>query len=861
MSTATVGYWYTMGVHLALCHGPVDAFLRIRTGTALLWSGLKISTESIEVNSPGLYGGEEKEGGVVGTINLRVGAANDPSNLYLGSKLPSQDYGVIPAFHNVASIVIEGAKIAANTPYLRPWHVMVRRLASSDWLTNYNGVDYSRIPQLTEEGVEPLYDANPAHIIRECILNPIWGLGYNLSDIDNGSFTEVAIALHSEGFGLSFVWSTSVSIHEFISTVIQHIDGSLFVSQSTGKFTLKLVRPLTPEAYAVVPEFNKTNILSVDSYDRTGVSDLINQVVLLWHDTLSDKQRSITVHNMATRELQGGVVSSTVDMPGISKPDLALKVANRELRKFSGAFSRITFVCDRSGYALVLGDVIRIAWEDYGIESELFRVAKIEYGTQDKTALRITCIEEIFHDTADIYSKPPESLTPQTIAAPAPCPNHSAFEAPYLLLYKEANLRNTDLSQIDTNAGFLVYVGDAPSTSAYSYDLYTRVSPASFTFKDKSRFCSNARIAAGLAQEWVSIITLLDAVHYEPLEVGALAHMGSEIIAVKAISGTVGSVTLLANQIAIDRGLYDTVPVTHGEERIWFTSNNYASDIIEYAEGVTVEAKASVLTGSGYLTLANAPTDTLLIKNRWFRPYPPGNVKMNGQACPVDSITARDVEITWESRNRLLQTTAYHVLQSDSSILAEAGTTYNIIVRDGNGDLLRAKSGIVGNSYTLRGNSFISPLTVQLWAVRDHVESYQKHSYTFTLNQTFDVVDCDSELASTVPVITSTDRIKFQFPNSKVNGVTPKVVQVLNLPAGKYKAPRAILGCVAGLGAATLELRKANGTVLATIGGTTGGIILRVAAAGFTLNKASNIEAVLYADASNHIATVKQLAV
>lgn len=43
---------------------------------------------------------------------------------------------------------------------------------------------------------------NPAHIIRECLTDPDWGLGYQASDVDDAAFTYAADLLYIENFGL-----------------------------------------------------------------------------------------------------------------------------------------------------------------------------------------------------------------------------------------------------------------------------------------------------------------------------------------------------------------------------------------------------------------------------------------------------------------------------------------------------------------------------------------------------------------------------------------------------------------------------------------------------------------------------------
>lgn len=71
----TVGYWYGLGAHLALCHGPVDAVTEIRVGERVAWSGNVTASQAISIDNPNLFGGEEREGGVQGAVDILMGEA------------------------------------------------------------------------------------------------------------------------------------------------------------------------------------------------------------------------------------------------------------------------------------------------------------------------------------------------------------------------------------------------------------------------------------------------------------------------------------------------------------------------------------------------------------------------------------------------------------------------------------------------------------------------------------------------------------------------------------------------------------------------------------------------------------------
>ena len=83
----TVGYWYGLGAHLALCHGPLDAITEIRVGERVAWSGNVTGNTTITIDNPNLFGGEEREGGVQGPVDILMGGPTQGRNAYLQERL------------------------------------------------------------------------------------------------------------------------------------------------------------------------------------------------------------------------------------------------------------------------------------------------------------------------------------------------------------------------------------------------------------------------------------------------------------------------------------------------------------------------------------------------------------------------------------------------------------------------------------------------------------------------------------------------------------------------------------------------------------------------------------------------------
>ena len=89
----TVGYKYYLGVHMALCHGPIDKITQVQVDRRIAWEGLA-EGGSINIDAPELFGGKSREGGVSGVVDIEMGGPDQTPNSYLQSVLGTD----MPAF-------------------------------------------------------------------------------------------------------------------------------------------------------------------------------------------------------------------------------------------------------------------------------------------------------------------------------------------------------------------------------------------------------------------------------------------------------------------------------------------------------------------------------------------------------------------------------------------------------------------------------------------------------------------------------------------------------------------------------------------------------------------------------------------
>ncbi len=708
--TYTVGYWYGLGAHLALCHGPVDNITEIHVGERLSWSGNITGNTTITINNPKLFGGEEREGGVQGPVDILMGGSAQSPNAYLQSRLGTD----IPAFRGVVSLVLKRVWVAAMNPYIKPWSIRAKRVPRQ-W--------YAARAEISG-------DANPAHILRECLTNGEWGMGYPTSDIDDTSFTDVADTLYAEGFGLSLLWNREESIEDFVLSILRHVDGLLYVHPRTGLFTLKLARD--DYTLSALPVFDPGNILNIEEFTRPSWGEITNQVTVVYRDGETDKDASVTVQDIAAVQLNGGVVATSINYPGISRADLANRIAMRELKQLSSSLAKCTFVANRKGSSLNIGDVIKLSWPPYGIDQMPMRVARLAYGELASGAVRVECVQDIFGLPQSVYSAPPPSGWTEPTNLPTPCPHQRLFEVPYWSVVKDFTGESQSLlGDIDDLDGLVMACGTRSSSDAFGFQALARLS-GSFEDKDFGVFTPTAVIADALTQSASRVsIGLTAGIDLEEVVAGGLAVINGEWFKVVSLS-------LATQVVTLERGMLDTVPVGHGAgSRIWFVDGFQHYLTPEYVSGETVRVKLLTRTARGTLPESAATQMSVRLNRRFIRPYCPGNIRINARRYPA--VVAGEISLSWATRNRQSQT-ADLILQTLGAITPEAGQTTTVRFYNENGSLRRTLSGLTGNSaiWSLSQELADSGLgrvnahiRVEIEASRDGHLSWQKHSIEF----------------------------------------------------------------------------------------------------------------------------------
>jgi hypothetical protein len=740
----TIGFHYLFDILFGLGRGPINNLRTIKVGDKIAWEGPLCDGDCTPITSPELFGGEKKEGGIQGPFRLFFGADDQvlPGECsvdcgdgpYGGSQtLPDVKASIggnVSEFRGVTMLWFSGL-VSSMNPYPKAWAFRVRR-HTAGWY----GDDCwypEKCPIYLNDG--QIQAMNAAHIIYQCLTDPIWGRGLPASYIGN-SFVYAANTFCTEGMGLCFAWNREEEVDQFIQRVLDIVDAVLYVDQETGKLEIKLIRSdYDPDD---LPLFTRTTgLLDITDEDDTSQDEIINEVIGTGRDPITNEDFQERVFNLAARQSQGSPNPETKDYTGIPTRDLMLRVLQGDLKKHAAGLKGKTVVLDRAGWKIRPGMPFRVADPRKGIANMILRPVEITDQNFRDGRITLRCMQDVFGLPSTSYVTPVDSTwtPPPTDAVAAHA--ETLVEANYRDLFRQADSYVLDgLTDTDALAGTLAAT---PHAALYQYDLAMRAEgEAAFDKDTVGAFTGTAILSADITAIQTTFVVADGSVVGFPGDlVGSVVLMqgdGHEQMEVTAYdSGT--------RTFTVKRGVGDTIPQPHSEgSRLWTIDDDLVSDERVYASGETVEAKVLTRTPSDVLDETDAALLSLDVVARQARPYPPGDVRADG-----DTIYALingeypEPVITWTHRDRLLQADQI-VDHSEASVGPEAGVTYTIRVYDGadGTTLLRTVAAIAGATWTYDAAMQVAdgnPISVyiELEAVRDGLASYQHYRFQVPL--------------------------------------------------------------------------------------------------------------------------------
>jgi hypothetical protein len=325
---------------------------------------------------------------------------------------PGSTLGNVPRYPNLCYCVYENT-IMGQSPYPRPLSFDLERPVRA-FAPGY------------DNATNPEGDANPMSILYELMTDRLWGIGMSDEELDtDGSWADASLALcHTnisnveigEGFYLSYVFDAQSPGTQYVDEILRTIDAVRFKDPMTGKLGIKLIRgDYDP---ATLPVFDESNLIDCD-YSEAKAPETINEVRVTFTDRSRVYQKNqVKAQNVASIAALKKVIATTVEYKGITTETLALRVAQRDLRAYSG-LSKATLIVNRQGFDLHEGMAFKLSWSrgsQVVVSNQIMRVGKITRTGRNGSELTIECLQDTF--------------ALQTVASTAMAPSGASWENP-----------------------------------------------------------------------------------------------------------------------------------------------------------------------------------------------------------------------------------------------------------------------------------------------------------------------------------------------------------------------------------------------------------------------------------------------
>jgi hypothetical protein len=670
------GYYYTLGLALGVCFGPVDSFdgLLFEDRSAG-WSFVSGDTnmETRLFNNVQLFGPNTQGGGVKGNADCYFGTDAQPTSAYLQGAA-NVDW---PGLPRLCYLVLHGGYkpqyggvYLGTSAYVKPMAVLVTRCP------NQLGLPSGHHRMSVAGG----FDANPACMLYEILTDTTWGLGLPGSSIDTDSFIDAGEALFTEGLGLAMILEQPTEASETMREILRHIDAGLSTDPSSGKLVLKLIR----DDYVIgdLPVLDQSNVSEVE-FTRGSWSETFN-VAKVTYTSRADAwtERIAQWQNLANLQVQGVTVATQVDYRGFSNSHSAGLAAARVAKATSYPFARLRLKVNRAAWALRAADVFKLNWPPLGIADMVCRVTRPASGELENGLMSLEAVEDSFSVSGTGYTDPPGSQWGDPVAPPVAAAQQALFEIPYHLssasgrqlgaLAARAAATLTGFQIWSDPAGGTAYVGLNASSSWCPYGELTGSYAKSTSALDATGFSVGNTID----------IDRLESVSALAIYLGYnLALIDNEIIAWQTVGGS-GATRQITNVL---RGVLDTVPADHSSgAKVWFFGSAGPLALVDpvggYPADGTVTAKILPFTAVATLPIASATQISKATVNRAAKPMPPGNVKVGGIAWPTSFAAGADRIVTWATRNRVTQKASGDVVAQDSGDYPLGGSEGNFTI-------------------------------------------------------------------------------------------------------------------------------------------------------------------------------------
>lgn len=575
-------------------------------------------------------------------------------------------------------------------------------------------------------------DINPVHFIRE-ILTDDRAMSIPESEINEENFRHAADIIYSEGLGISLQLEDK-NCKEALDEVCGHIEAGVRVNRQTGLYEVVLFRDdwFDPDH---AQHFTRSQINTLQIESSGGGVDDINTLNVKYNDREKNQDISFPVYNNGAKHNAGRENPEDINLMYFKNSRNANMVAAWKLKQmttptWSGSFTTSCYDARK----LNRYDVIKISPGVHGISELPVRVMKIGLGNGSGS-------NEVSIDFVEVIPFSDEQYNPVIIEPPIvidTSPTQADFivhEVTYLEAVQQYGQREVDLQlQDNPNLGYLAVSAVRPKPQAMRAALHTDAG-GGYSEKQAVFFCPSLTLNQDIGYT-DTLFAVKEPVDMSNALPGLLIRIGDELMVFVEYDEE-------TSLLRVKRGASPTVPKPHLKDAVFYFVDDFTyADPTQYITGEVVDAKVQTVMASSVQDINIADIKSLEIVGLMNRPYPPANVKINGEYWPAEIET--DLILTWVDRNRVQQTGGEPLGWFDGGVAIESGTSTYLVLTEYDEDQVV----LATNNVNVTGsNSYLFPISsvqasarnieIMLKTIRDGYECAVPFIHSVELSQFF----------------------------------------------------------------------------------------------------------------------------
>jgi len=356
--------------------------------------------------------------------------------------------------------------------------------------------------------------------------------------------------------------------------------------------------------------------------------------------------------DIGNRDIQGRIVSKTIQFALFTNNMNAVWASQQQLRKMSYPFAILSMQVNRNAFRLEVGDCFKFSYSGYGISDMICRVLRIREENPESENIIIDAMEDVY----SIANTVTEYTAPESHAIPAP-----DYTTDPLIYQKGAEALFIIAGNI---ACFLIGCRSKPYDLGFhihmsidggnSYSLLRSVNNLAPFGKLVGTYPANTYTIdneIGLTIDFVADVDNVETVTWPEVFSGNknVALLGDEIISFQSITPVTGTQYKLEGII---RGRFGTAKQAHAADE-WLFVIPLSIETVEHAEivpGVTRKFKLVPYNIKKSGDIAKATAIDIAITGKARTPYMPVDFNANSRSFAARYDT--DIDLTWSPRYR-----------------------------------------------------------------------------------------------------------------------------------------------------------------------------------------------------------------